>query len=133
MASNKQNLETVKALARLFRIEHEQTDQPYIFMHADDYSPLVEALLRQKQCYRESDAMLYHDLLAMLGEEPGIMTAHVLLKQIHYGHLPHWEAISRVKRKLQLDNPEFRGRVWRSVTDYEAQQDIPFPGGESHE
>ena len=99
-------------------------------MHVKDYAGVVDGLLQTKPALRDSDAMLYYRLMEMLGVDPKLLTAKDLLRMIHYGELPHWEAISTVKRKLQSEDPKLRGKVWSAVMGYDSQQNIPFEEGE---
>lgn len=127
----KQSLAAVKELCRLFRIEHEDTDQPFIFAHMDDVRPLVEGLLVQKAGFRDSDSRLYYEILTLLGFNPKTMSVFELLKGIHYGEIPHWEAVSRVKRETQLAHPDLRGKIWQAVIDVEAAKELPFEGDDN--
>ena len=123
------HLELVKAICREFRIEHEETDQPYIFIHMDDYRPVVEGLLRSRAWCRESDARLYYVFLQTIGENPQAMTAYELLRDIHRGVIPHWGAVSRLRWELQSAHPELRGKTWGVVANPE--QELPFDEGQN--
>jgi hypothetical protein len=69
----------------------------------------VKKLLESNLKYRKSDRVLmarvWYDHLS---HKVSSMTALDLLMELSKGNLPNWESITRVRRKLQSENPDLR-------------------------
>ena len=69
----------------------------------------IKALLESNKKYRKSDAILMARLwYDHLSHKLNSMTALDLLMELSKGNLPNWESITRVRRKLQSENPDLR-------------------------
>jgi hypothetical protein len=69
----------------------------------------VKSLLESNKKYRKSDRVLmarvWYDHLS---HKVNSMSALDLLMELSKGNLPNWESITRVRRKIQEDNPDLR-------------------------
>lgn len=76
----------------------------------------VKQLLTEKPHLRDSDdklvANFWHKELALMNIEPKDITAFELLQYFADGKLTKPESIMRVRRKLQEEFYELRGKLW---------------------
>ncbi len=71
-----------------------------------DVSKEVEALLEEKPETRDSDDVLYFNLIN--GLQPGLTTYDVFINRNRY-NLPPYESVRRTRQKLQEKRPDLRG------------------------
>lgn len=76
----------------------------------------VEELLKLKEHLRDNDTKLIANLWAReIGiEKSKQMTAYDFLEKFSKGELAHPESVMRIRRKLQEEFPELRGKKWEA-------------------
>jgi hypothetical protein len=85
--------------------------------------PKVESILRHNKRCRDSDSILYANLLYFeIGEEElAMMTALQLLQVISEDKYPSYDTIARVRRKLQSEDETLRGKNYNERHHLEAE------------
>lgn len=89
---------------------------PLSFSTSDMLKRIVQGILRSNRQARDSDALLMYYVLQDMGQDPNHLSASRFLQMIHTNELPPFEAVSRMRRKLQEEDSSLRG------LHYEARQ-----------
>lgn len=70
----------------------------------EKYEPIVRDILERNPKARGNDKILYYWVLRDMGFETNMSISYFLLSDIY----PNWESVTRVRRRLQEQNPELR-------------------------
>lgn len=94
------------------------------------YSKVIEAILEQVPQSRDDDQMLYAHVLAQLNFNIFKQPAINLIKQVSDKKLPSLDSVTRIRRMIQIDNPDLRGGLWEKrhgIKQEKAKKDLGYP------
>jgi hypothetical protein len=73
---------------------------------------IVESVLEDRSVSRDEDSLLVFYVVLDLGFYPLTMSLRDYLKNIKEGKIPSWDSITRIRRKLQENRVDLRGKTW---------------------
>lgn len=72
----------------------------------------VKGILETYPVARDNDFVLYYHVLMSVGVSPKGISARELLIGMSMRKFPHFDSITRVRRKLQEEHLHLRGKRW---------------------
>jgi hypothetical protein len=93
-----------------------------------NYITTVKKVLETSARSRDNDVILYSYVLNKLSVNPTIITAEELIMKMYENEIPTYDSISRLRRKVQAENPELRGTVYhlRKKRAKEVQEELGY-------
>lgn len=76
------------------------------------YYDMIEGILGSNPDARDNDLRLFYYICKNKNVDIQTATAYDVLEKMRKGELPHWETVSRCRRKVQENNPGLRGGTY---------------------
>jgi|ERR1041385_6485625 hypothetical protein len=101
----------ITALKREFGAVEVQ-DPPKKPTKVQQYEGVIREVLKQHESSRDDDQLCWWFVLVKMGADPTHMTVLDLFKGVKQGRYPNYESTARIRRKLQEDNQDLRGKLY---------------------